>query len=510
MNCRATHRLLLAASIAIAHVLLCAWPAFAQGVAKDDAPRQPAADNQVKVPDPAAEAAAIVAPFMTDATLFVWRIDQTVIDIDATMNKLMEYLKKHLAKDAADRDTLRRLQPIFDQLELDDMREVAKFLKVGGREVYILSNIASPALRGDPFVFIVRVAKGAKPNDVLKVMAEQDERFGQAVALGAAAVMNGHIVLAHPALLNQIDPKTKQRQKMLAAAFKAVEGDPVQLLFTPPAHAARAVEEIFPTLPESLGGGPSTVLTRGVRWAAFGLDMPPVLRLRAAIQSEDEAAAKAFATFSDQLLREYPLLADIAPLPKKIVDRLKLKRDGGRLTVTLSEEAIDAMIGDLLVAARDAGRRKNHRTSAFQLRAIHNGCILHSGLNDGEYPPSIGAMLKDSYFFADMTISPFDGGGVEDGVTRITIGAADDDEQAAWVNENTSYVYIPGLTRDADAKTIVLFEKPKPGMKQIVVCFNDNHVELLDLAEANKRIKAQTGFSVEQWSEVVSGERPQR
>ena len=50
---------------------------------------------------------------------------------------------------------------------------------------------------------------------------------------------------------------------------------------------------MMPTLPEEVGGGPSSVLTDGLRWAAVGVDLPPKLALRVTIQSKDNAAAEA-------------------------------------------------------------------------------------------------------------------------------------------------------------------------------------------------------------------------
>ncbi len=59
----------------------------------------------------------------------------------------------------------------------------------------------------------------------------------------------------------------------LAAAFEAAGDTAAQVILIPPADTQRVVEELMPQLPKELGGGPSSVLTRGIRWAAVGIDV---------------------------------------------------------------------------------------------------------------------------------------------------------------------------------------------------------------------------------------------
>jgi len=59
----------------------------------------------------------------------------------------------------------------------------------------------------------------------------------------------------------------------LTAAFEAAGDSAVQVALIPPAYAARVIDELMPEFPKQLGGGPTTVLTRGISWAAAGIVM---------------------------------------------------------------------------------------------------------------------------------------------------------------------------------------------------------------------------------------------
>lgn len=79
----------------------------------------------------------------------------------------------------------------------------------------------------------------------------------------------------------------------LAAAFEAVGDTAVQLIVILPADTKRVVGELLPELPKELGGGSSAVLTRGVSWAALGIDLTPQKTLRLMVKAEDAQAAAA-------------------------------------------------------------------------------------------------------------------------------------------------------------------------------------------------------------------------
>ena len=68
----------------------------------------------------------------------------------------------------------------------------------------------------------------------------------------------------------KIAPSVPRRE--LTPAFAAVASYPIQVLLLPPDYLRRTVQELLPQLPPQLGGGPSTLLTDGLSWAALGID----------------------------------------------------------------------------------------------------------------------------------------------------------------------------------------------------------------------------------------------
>lgn len=87
----------------------------------------------------------------------------------------------------------------------------------------------------------------------------------------------------------------------LEEALRAVDKYPVRLLFLPPEHVKRTFRELLPRLPDSLGGGTSSWLTDGLRWAAVGLD-PATLKLHGVVQAESAEAAEALASQLPKLI----------------------------------------------------------------------------------------------------------------------------------------------------------------------------------------------------------------
>ena len=98
------------------------------------------------------------------------------------------------------------------------------------------------------------------------------------------------------------DFRTAERPE-LAAAFAAAGDTAAQVILIPPACTARVVEELAPQLPAELGGGPSSVLTHGIRWAAAGIDVSPHKAFRLVIKSDDAQAALALRGNWPSLLR---------------------------------------------------------------------------------------------------------------------------------------------------------------------------------------------------------------
>lgn len=117
----------------------------------------------------------------------------------------------------------------------------------------------------------------------------------------------------------------------LAEALAAAGDAPVRIAFMPTDDDRRVVEELVPTLPDAFGGGPSTVLTQGLRWAAASVDLEPKPSLRLVVES---ASPEAAAALRHQLGKILAPGGQAEPFLPEVVDRrltLTLDKPSGRL-----------------------------------------------------------------------------------------------------------------------------------------------------------------------------------
>lgn len=124
----------------------------------------------------------------------------------------------------------------------------------------------------------------------------------------------------------------------LDMAMQSVDAFPVKILVLPPDYVWKTFRDLMPTIPTKFGGGPSTLLTEGVRWTAIGID-PPNLRVQAINQSMSSESATAMASHLPKLLNA---LADQlqSPLAKsgmqQLIPLMKPAVSGDRMTISIN------------------------------------------------------------------------------------------------------------------------------------------------------------------------------
>ena len=177
----------------------------------------------------------------------------------------------------------------------------------------------------------------------------------------------------------------------LATAFEAVGSYPIQVLLLPPTYVRRTIEELMPQLPAQLGGGPSTLLTDGLSWAALGID-PAHPRAELIVQSTSEDAARKLAEQLPRLLQSLydalpPVQTHLLPeMAKMLVSLVKPEVIGSRLSVRMDGQQIVENVR-LQEATMTAVRatvepRGNIRQFKQILVAMHNYHDVHKS-----FPP---------------------------------------------------------------------------------------------------------------------------
>ncbi len=204
----------------------------------------------------------------------------------------------------------------------------------------------------------------------------------------------------------QLDLASPTPRSNVAAAMQSVEGYPFQLLLLPPEYVRRTVRDLMPELPDQLGGGPSEVLTSGVRWAALGID-PAKLRGELVIQSDSEAAAQQLAERLPNLVKNVseavkatrkvqtaidalskPQQESLQPLMLQLVKEVQPHVVGKQVTIQLDGLEIMSKNIQLLTQAtqvvQQAVRRNSNVTHFKQiLLAMHNYYDVHKS-----FPPA--------------------------------------------------------------------------------------------------------------------------
>jgi hypothetical protein len=309
--------------------------------------------------DAAARAKAI-APFVEAETALVIHVDLTRVDPGA-VTALAARFQPGTAREMA----------VENERMLNERRKV---VQAGVKEFYI---VVTPGNQG----WIPRVY------GVVPVGAEADIasiRAALTIPADSGRVIRGSLVFSlppdHPAEKQLRDFKPVERPE-LAKAFEAAGNGAVQIALIPPVYVQRVVEELMPQFPKELGGGPTSVVTKGVSWAAVGIELSPRPELRLTIQSADAQAAEAFRSKMAEVFRLVGLQKEVrATAPKfgEIAAALLPTVEGDRLVLVLNEqnggvEKVVSLLTPPIKAARGAAARAQSTNNLKQLAlAMHN------------------------------------------------------------------------------------------------------------------------------------------
>lgn len=188
------------------------------------------------------------------------------------------------------------------------------------------------------------------------------------------------VIFATRQALDRIHRHKPDPRPELVEAFRAAGDAAIQLLVLPTKDERRVVEEMLPELPPEIGGGPSTILTRGLRWMAVGINPPPATSLHAVIQSQDAAAATALREkwiVATRLLGRQELPQMVRNLERP-VSLLVPEVQGDRLVVSTEKlpGGAERLLQALAPPLEDVHRRMAKQQSANRMKqialAMHN------------------------------------------------------------------------------------------------------------------------------------------
>jgi hypothetical protein len=245
-----------------------------------------------------------------------------------------------------------------------------------GQPIYATIGIPVSQHEWPGFLFVKETAESNHQKLIELVSALQENHsFSRS---GFTVLMPNH----SPAVQKRLKGQISSRRDALPDAFDAVQDYPIQVLILPPDYLRRTVTELMPQLPRQLGGGPSSLLTDGLVWAAIGID-PAAARTELIVQSSSAEAAQALdKQLPAMLLALYGELAEVhTQIPPKtfqtLLSLVKRKVEDDRLIIRFDElqamsEAIRLMSNAPLAIGERIRRKTNINRFRHIVLAMHN------------------------------------------------------------------------------------------------------------------------------------------
>lgn len=217
--------------------------------------------------------AKLLAPLLDEQTYLVAHVDLSRLNEEAIVRTVLPLLPE------AARSELGESLPDLKKFE-------AAFTKAGGSELIVLFDVQELPRPSSVYVPLSEKADAA----ALSGLLQESLPFGRDVKVRKV----GPFLLAGPdAVLKRLEGRREPvTREGLAEAVKAAGDTGAQILLLPTKDQRRVIDEVVPHLPRALGGVPSKQLTRGLRWAALGLDVRPKPSLKLTVQCADATAAQ--------------------------------------------------------------------------------------------------------------------------------------------------------------------------------------------------------------------------
>ncbi len=316
--------------------------------------------------DPPADA---LAPFLDNDVALVCRIKLERFDVARLADRLIE--DKKVAAEAS-----AKLSAWFSALH-----------KAGARDVYVVAGMANlPPTVGSPSSVVVPLVNGADAAAIGKLLCGGGDVPGP-YSWKTCATLHQAVFAGDDAALERVRRLKPVARPDLTAAMAAANDAAVALALIPSADTRRVMEELMPSLPQQLGGGSVSVLTKGLQWAVLELTDKPDPDVRLVVQASDPKAAQELATIGGkgvQLMRHEKSITLYMPDFGKLADQLGPEVNQDRITLTLDTLTAGLWAQALAMPTLEQAGRSQCVNNLKQIGlAMHNYIDSH-----GSFPPA--------------------------------------------------------------------------------------------------------------------------
>jgi prepilin-type processing-associated H-X9-DG protein len=174
----------------------------------------------------------------------------------------------------------------------------------------------------------------------------------------------------------------------------------VQVFLAPSEDSRKVLEEILPVVSGQRIQVPDHAITKGLQWAALGLDWPPRLALRVHIQSTDPGAAQALRQFLAQALVSMTQALGLKTadpkqgnafaglIPEVVDNTLRVSLDAQQATRLLDEVIAPALV--------EVHRWSVKMQCGTALSGLGKAMILYASDHNDLLPPDLQILIKAS------------------------------------------------------------------------------------------------------------------
>jgi hypothetical protein len=400
-----------------------------------------------------------ISLFIDNQTFAVARLDVSGIDVEAFINKVLEFLPQ----EGQDEITI----PEEVTVEINAAKAVGiqwqqVFLQAGGKDIYGVYS-----MNDFPYFFIAVPLQPSADVPMLKSWLATVAKACDVGEFGSEQIGN-FLVAGRKETVERVKTLQTTARPELTAAFAAAGDATVQLLILPIRDQRRVIEEMMPNLPLPKGEVPSSALTRGITWAAVGVNLPPQMSLGVRVKSQDAQAAQNLKNLLDQFYAYISSVHEVQqlfPNMKELLQRVTPTVKADRLELALTPSQTETLIQDILkpmfVVIREEERLKK---SLRQLRQILVACITYADDHQDQWPENLQVLVEAQKLDAKLLHNP------------------------RRSQQTAGYVYIrPGLNwkKFPAARHIVLYEPfdEWPQLHGVWIGLLDGHVERAEKQE---------------------------